>query len=86
MFEGDSADMCAGKFPLVSMGGRSNGQACADGERGPPLARVEILKLLLGRLEASLAIIHNSHGYFHIIGSLILFFSKVFVQKTCQVG
>ena len=22
MFEGDSADMCAGKFPLVSMGGR----------------------------------------------------------------
>ena len=21
MFEGDSADMCAGKFPLVSMGG-----------------------------------------------------------------
>ena len=23
MFEGDSADMCAGKFPLVSMGGRA---------------------------------------------------------------
>jgi hypothetical protein len=22
MFEGDSADMCGGKFPLVSMGGR----------------------------------------------------------------
>jgi hypothetical protein len=42
VFEGDSADTCAGKFPLVSMGGRGNGQACADGERGPPSARAEI--------------------------------------------
>ena len=38
VFEGDSAGMCAGKFPLVLMGGRANGQVCADGERGPPLA------------------------------------------------
>ena len=38
VFEGDSEDMCAGKFPLVSMGGRANGQACAVGERGPPSA------------------------------------------------
>ena len=30
MFEGDSADMCAGKCPLVSMGGRVEGLACAD--------------------------------------------------------
>ena len=30
MFEGDSADMCAGKFPLTSMGGRAEGLACAD--------------------------------------------------------
>ena len=43
VFEGDSADTCAGKFPLVSMGGRANGQACADGERGPTSARAEIL-------------------------------------------
>ena len=36
MFEGDSADMCAGKFPLVSMGGRLEGLACADpGTRTP---------------------------------------------------
>jgi hypothetical protein len=41
VFEGDSADTCARKFPLVSMGGRANGQACADGERGPPSARAE---------------------------------------------
>ena len=30
MFEGDSADKCAGKFPLVSMGGPAEGLACAD--------------------------------------------------------
>ena len=30
MFEGDSADMRAGKFPLVSMGGRAEGLACTD--------------------------------------------------------
>ena len=36
MFEGDSADMCAGKFPLLSMGGRAEGLACADpGARTP---------------------------------------------------
>ena len=36
MFQGDSADRCAGKFQLVSMGGRSEGQACADpGARTP---------------------------------------------------
>ena len=43
MFEGESADMCAGKFLLMLMGGRANGQACADGERGPPSARAKIL-------------------------------------------
>ena len=36
MFNGDSADMCAGKFPLVSMGGRAEGLACTDpGARTP---------------------------------------------------
>ena len=36
MFKGDSADMCAGKFPLVSMGGRAEGIACTDpGARTP---------------------------------------------------
>jgi hypothetical protein len=42
VFDGDSADTCTEKFPLVSMWGRANGQACADGERGPPSARAEI--------------------------------------------
>jgi hypothetical protein len=36
MFEGDSADTGAWKFPLVLMGGRAEGLACADpGERNP---------------------------------------------------
>ena len=43
MFEGDSADTCARKFPLMLMGERANGPACADVERGPPSASVAIL-------------------------------------------
>ena len=36
MFEGDSADMCTGKFPLTSMGGGAEGLTCADpGARTP---------------------------------------------------
>ena len=36
MFEGDSADTCAGKFTLVSMGGRAEGLEYADqGARTP---------------------------------------------------
>ena len=36
MFEGDSADTCAGKFSLVVMGGQAAGPACADpGARTP---------------------------------------------------
>ena len=36
MSEGYSADTGAGKFPLVSMGGRAEGLACADpGARTP---------------------------------------------------
>ena len=41
VFEGDAEDMCGGKFPLVSMGGGGNGQACADGERGPPSGNLD---------------------------------------------
>ena len=36
MFEGYSADMCADKFLLTSMGGQAEGLACADpGVRTP---------------------------------------------------
>ena len=44
MFEGDSADTCAEKIPLVPMGGWADRQACADGERGPPSALAEFMK------------------------------------------
>ena len=38
MFEGDSADTCAEKFPLMLMGGRVEGPACVDpGARNPIL-------------------------------------------------
>jgi hypothetical protein len=42
MFEGDSADMCAGKFPLVSMGRRAEGFACADPVARTPIGASEI--------------------------------------------
>ena len=36
MFAGDSADMCTSKFPLMLMGVRAEGLACADlGARNP---------------------------------------------------
>ena len=43
MFEGDSADNCAGKFPLVSMGGRAEGLACTDLGARTPIGTKEIL-------------------------------------------
>ena len=30
MFEGDSVDTCAGKFPFTSIGGRAEGLVCED--------------------------------------------------------
>ena len=48
MFEGDSADTCAGKFPLVSMRGRAEGLACADpGARTPIGASGNFLYVVL---------------------------------------
>ena len=47
MFEGDSADTCGGKFPLVSMGGRAEGLAYADPEARTPIGASGIISLLL---------------------------------------
>ena len=48
MFEGDSADTFAGKYPLVSMGGWAEGLACADpGARAPIGASGNIIYMLL---------------------------------------
>ena len=37
MFQGDSAGMCTGKFPLMSMGGQAEGLACAEPGRRTPI-------------------------------------------------
>ena len=41
MFEGDSADMCAVKFPLVLMGDERMVSRAQTVERGPPSALAE---------------------------------------------
>ena len=46
MFEGDSADTCAGKFPLVPIGGRAEGLACADPGARTPIGASGIFFLL----------------------------------------
>ena len=46
LFEVDSKDMCAGKFPLVSMGGRAEGLACADPEERTPIGARGILFII----------------------------------------
>jgi hypothetical protein len=43
MFEVDSADMCGGKIPLVSMGGLAEGLACADPGARTPITASGIL-------------------------------------------
>ena len=45
MFEGDSADRCAGKFPLVSMGVRAECPACADTVLFGPSGAVQTVSL-----------------------------------------
>ena len=47
MFEGDSVDMCAGKFPLVSMGGRADGLVCVDPGARTPIGTSENFVYLL---------------------------------------
>jgi hypothetical protein len=47
MFEGDSADTCSEKFPLMSIGGRADGLACADPGARTPSAWAEINLFIL---------------------------------------
>jgi hypothetical protein len=42
MFEGDSADKCTGRFPLVSMGAERRVSRAQTRERGTPSVLVEI--------------------------------------------
>ena len=47
MFEGDSADMCAGKFPLMLMGAKQRVSRAQTRERGPPSALAEFTLILM---------------------------------------
>ena len=47
VFEGDSADTCPGKFPLMLMGAERRVSAAQTRERGPPSALAELLYLLV---------------------------------------
>ena len=48
MFEGDSADTCAGKFPLVSMGAERRVSRAQTRERGPQSALAEFPIIVIG--------------------------------------
>ena len=50
MFEGDFANTCAEKIPLVSMGGQAEGQACADPRSEDPHRRQQNLFTTLSAL------------------------------------
>ena len=47
LFEGYSAEMCAGKIPLVPMGVRAEGPACAGRGARPPSALAEFPHVLV---------------------------------------
>ena len=51
MFEGGIAFMCAEEFPLVLMRGEQFHQACAGGERGPPLRAAVPVYVVLKMLD-----------------------------------
>ena len=73
MFEGNSADACAGKFPLVSMGVRAECSACADtGARTPICARGITLLVVLGikRPSAGEDLLHAEP--IHLLRDLVL--------------
>ena len=73
MFEGDSADMCAGKFPLVSMGGRAVGLACADpGARTPIGASGNSLLLSWGRGNQQWEYSHDRKRLHHAVSGKCL--------------
>ena len=60
MFEGNFADTCAEKFPLMLMGGRAIGQACADGDRGPTSVSAKLFKGFHPILLVSVGCMQNS--------------------------
>ena len=60
MFEGDSADMRAGKFPLVPMEAERRVPRVLTRKRGPPSALAEFADTFLGHC---VILFMNSRGY-----------------------
>ena len=78
MFEGDSADMRAGKFPLVSMGGRAEGLACADpGARTPIGASGNFGPSEVRALPSAAGINAGGHYKWHFFSLLSSFFRLI---------
>ena len=50
MFQGDSAVICAGKFPLLSMGGQAQDLACADTGTRTPIGASGNFKVFVGKV------------------------------------
>ena len=47
VFKGDSAETCAGKYPLVAMGGRANGQGAQMVSEDPHRRKLKFISLSL---------------------------------------
>ena len=71
MFEGDSADTCAGKFPLVSMGGKRRVSRAQTREREPPSALAEFCLLSSLSCPAKAQLVNSC--FYSIFGSWNLF-------------
>ena len=75
-FEGDSAETCAGKFPLMSMGGWAEGLACAD-----PGARTPIgVSGIFASVRPSICV--EFFMTYHQISSLVILGTKCTLKRT----
>jgi hypothetical protein len=86
IFEGDSADMCAGKFPQVSMGGRAEGLGCAGPrERGRQVVIVDIFDSFgtLGHIFEFL--IYHSAGWKLFVGDILTFLPVKYFETLANL-
>ena len=63
IFEGESADTCGEKFPLVLMGGRAEGLAYADPEARTPIGDSEFFCIIVCTSTSTLFIAKNGINY-----------------------
>ena len=72
MFEGDSADTCAGTFPLKLMGGQLEGLACADQGARTPIGVSGFKK-------------KYNYNILHLPSKLITTVNSFFMQDFCNL-